>query len=42
MGEFRCYVQLDELLSDFEVSEKKLHKIKDLMIQEMNKGLKGK
>ncbi|XP_075259471.1 hexokinase-4-like isoform X2 [Convolutriloba macropyga] len=41
MGEFRCYVQLDELLSDFEVSEKKLHKIKDLMIQEMNKGLKG-
>lgn len=41
MGEFRAYVQLDELLSDFDISEKNLHKIKNLMLDEMEKGLKG-
>ncbi|XP_063712980.1 hexokinase-1-like [Symsagittifera roscoffensis] len=41
MGEFRAYVQLDELLSDFDLSEKKLHKIKNAMLDEMDKGLRG-
>ena len=41
MGEFRAYVQLDELLSDFDISEKNLHKIKNTMLEEMEKGLKG-
>ena len=41
MGEFKAYVQLDELLSDFEINEKNLHKIKNNMLEEMEKGLKG-
>ena len=32
---------MDELLSDFDLSEKKLHKIKNAMLDEMDKGLRG-